>query len=106
MFATVRTYQGDPAQIDEMLPIIDEKFVPQVADEPGMCAYQVVDCGGGKIMTISCFQTQEGAEHSTEMAGEFVRDHLSDFDIERVGVADGTVRINVAAQEVLEPAHA
>ena len=106
MFTSVRTYKADAAQVDEMLPIIDEKFVPAVADMAGMCSYQVIDCGGGEIMTISCFTTHEGAERSTEMAGEFVRDHLGDFQIERTNVAEGPARISVAQQGVLEPAHA
>ena len=106
MFTSVRTYQADAAQIDEMLPIIDQKFVPAVADMPGMCSYQVIDCGGGVIMTVSCFTTEEGAERSTEMAGEFVRDELSDFQIERTNVAEGAARISVAQQGVLEATHA
>ena len=106
MFTCVRTYQGDASQIDEMLSIIDEKFLPQLADMPGMCSYQVVDCGGGEIMTISCFTTQEGAERSTEMAGEFVRDQLSEYTLERTNVTEGAARISVAQQGVLEPSHA
>ena len=106
MFTSVRTYKGNAAEIEQMLPIIDEKFVPAVSDVPGMCSYQVIDCGGGAIMTVSCFETREGVEQSTQMAGEFVRDHLSEFEIERTGVIEGAARISVAQQGVLEPAHA
>ncbi len=106
MFTSVRTYKGNAAEIEQMLPIIDEKFVPAVSDLPGMCSYQVIDCGGGELMTVSCFETREAVEQSTQMAGEFVRDHLSEFAIERTGVVEGAARLSVAKQGVLEPAHA
>ena len=39
------------------------------------------------------------------MAGEFVADRLSEFDIERTDAKAGEARVSVAAQEMLEPAH-
>ena len=105
MYASVRTYRCDPSQTDEILSRADEEFAPRIAEEPGFCAYQILDCGDGWFVTVSEFETSEQAEHSVEMAGEFVRDRLSDFDIERTDAKAGQARVSVAAQEMLAPAH-
>lgn len=106
MFTSVRSYQADPSKVDEILGIVDQRFVPAVADLAGLCSYQVIDCGDGLVMTVSCFTTEEGVERSTELATDFVRDELSDFQIERTNVSEGPARISVAQQAALEPAHA
>ena len=105
MYASVRTYRCDPSQADEILSRADEEFAPKIAEEPGFCAYQMVDCGDGWFVTVSEFETHDQAEHSVEMAGEFVRDRLSEFEIERTDAKAGEARVSVAAKEMLEPAH-
>lgn len=105
MYASIRTYRCDPAQMEELLGIVDADFVPKISDQPGFCAYQVCDCGDGSLVTISCFREAEQAESSTRLATEFVQEKLADFEIERTDAKAGALRISVAAQEVLEPAH-
>ena len=106
MFATVRTYRADPARMDEILQILDEHFVPQISERPGLCGYQAIDTGDGTLATVSCFATQEEAEASTQMAAQFIQERLSGFEIERTGVVSGPVKVNVAQEALLEPAHA
>ena len=105
MYASVRTYRSDPARVEELLRIVDQEFTPKIQDESGFCAYQVIDCGDGNLVTVSCFRDQDGVERSAELAADFVRDSLADFDIERTDLKGGAIRISLAAQEVLEPAH-
>jgi hypothetical protein len=105
MFATVRTYRGEPDQMDDLLRIIDEEFTGKMTSAPGFCAYQAIDCGDGELMTISCFQEREQAEATTETAAQFLRERLSDYPMERLDVKSGAVRVSMAAQQVLEPAH-
>ena len=106
MYAIVRSYRADPAQMDELLHILDEEFVPRISERPGLCGYQAVDGGDGTLTTISCFTTQAEAEASTRLAAEFIGERLQDFDIDRTGVMAGEVKVNVADQSLLEPAHA
>jgi hypothetical protein len=105
MYASVRNYRSDPATMDELLGIADEKFVPRVSGMEGFCGYQMVDDGNGRLMTISCFQTQDQAEASVEAAAEFVKEDLADYDIERLDAVAGEVRVSVETDAVLEPAH-
>ena len=105
MYASIRTYRADPAHVDEILTRADEEFAPKLAEEAGFRAYQMLDCGDGCVVTMSEFDTQEQAEHSLEMAAEFVRDRLAEFEIERIDAKAGEARVSVAAREMLEPAH-
>ena len=106
MYASVRTYRGPADQMDELLHIADQEFVPKLSEQPGFCAYEMIDCGEGWLVTVSCFNSPEQAEESAELAAEFVRDRLSEFDIERTDMRSGEVRVSVAEQQMLEPAHA
>jgi hypothetical protein len=105
MFATVRMYRANPAQMDELLHILDAEFLPRIRERPGLCAYQAIDGGDGTLATVSCFTSREEAEASTELASAFIAERLEDFDIERTGLMSGEIKVSVAEQQVLEPAH-
>jgi hypothetical protein len=103
--ANVRRYRCDPGQVDEIMHLIDTEFAEQMTTQAGFCDYQAIDCGEGILMTVSIFQDQGAAERSTELASEFVKTRLSDFQVERIDVTMGEVKVSRAAQWILEPAH-
>jgi hypothetical protein len=86
--------------------VVDEVFAEQIQEMDGFEAYHALDCGGGEIVSISLFRDQATAEESDERALEFVRDELSNFEIERTEVFGGHVRVSRALAGLLEPAHA
>lgn len=106
MFCTVRRYQVDPDQVDDLMHRIDTIFCEQIEREPGFVAYEALDCGAGVCITISTFSDREGAERSTVLAATFVRDELSDIPIERLNAWTGEAKVSRATSELLEPAHA
>jgi hypothetical protein len=105
-FASVRRYALRRGSIDELMHIVDESFADRVAELPGFVGYHALDCGGGAILSINLFADQEGAEVSDQLALDFVREELGEFDIERTEVIGGKVLVSRARAEVLEPAHA
>jgi hypothetical protein len=105
MFASVRTYRCEPDQVEDLLGIVDSDFIPMISERPGFCGYQVIDCGDGSLVTISCFSGSEEAEASTALASNFISEKLQEFDVERTDAKAGAIRVSVAAQEMLEPAH-
>ena len=106
MHTSVREYQCDPAATAEIAHSADEKFADRLADQPGFLAYELIDCGDGRIVTLSVFTDREGANASADMAAEFVREELSHLSIERVGARTGEVLVNRASNDVLEMVHA
>ena len=72
----------------------------------GFEAYHALDCGGGEIVSISLLRDPPAVADSDELALEFVRRELGEFDIERTEVIGGEVLGASAIAELLEPAHA
>ena len=106
MFCSIRKYRMDADRMDEMMHRVDEGFAEDVAREPGFVAYQVLDCGDGQLVTITTFRDREGAENSVAGAAAWVRDNLSDVEIERTDAFMGEAKVSRAIAEMLEPAHA
>ena len=106
MFAAVRQYKADPATVAEMMRIVDTGLADQFAEQDGFVAYEVVDCGDGQIISITTFRDENSAQRSSDIAAEFIRDSLSQFQIERIGAFNGEVTISRATSEVLQAAHA
>lgn len=106
MYCSVRRYRTDPARVDELMHRIDDEFCELIEREPGFVAYQALDCGDGVCVTITTFRDREGAEGSVTTAAAFVRDRLSDVEIERVDAFVGEAKVSRAGTEMLEPAHA
>jgi 3-oxoacyl-ACP reductase-like protein len=97
MHASVRKYKVDPAQLDQVSQRISDTFVPRVSEASGFVAYYVVDAGSGILITVTVGDDLEGVQRSTELAAEFVRDELTDVEIERVEAAHGEVRVSQAS---------
>jgi len=105
MFASIRTYRFASGSMDDLMHRVDRDFADGLAREPGFVGYQVVATGPDTLMSISLFDTREDAEHSTELAAQWVADDLADFGIARMGAMTGEVMVSRAAAAMLEPAH-
>jgi heme-degrading monooxygenase HmoA len=105
-FGSVRRYRLRSGSIAELMHIVDEDFADRITELDGFAAYHALDCGGGEVLSVSLFRDQATAEESDDLALQFVREKLGDFDIERTEVIGGEVVVSRAMAEVLEPAHA
>jgi hypothetical protein len=105
-FTSIRRYRLRTGEVDDLMHVVDEKFAERMAALDGFEAYHAVDCGGGELIAISVFNTQEQAEESDDLALDFVREDLGGFELERTEAFGGEVLVSRAMAEVLEPAHA
>ncbi len=97
MHASVRKYQVDAGQIEELSRRIAEMFVPRLSEIPGFGGYYVVDATHGIVITVTLGEDAAAVERSTELAAEFVRDELADLEVERVEAAHGEVTVSQTA---------
>ena len=97
MHASVRKYKVDPSQIDEVSRRVADTFVPRVSAVSGFVGYYVVDAGNGILITVTLGNDPGAVEQSAEIAAEFVRDELSEIEIERVEAAHGEVTVSQTA---------
>jgi hypothetical protein len=104
-FASLRRYRLR-GSVADLMHVVDDVFAEQILHMSGFEAYHALDCGRGEIVSISLFRDQATAEQSDERALDFVRDELSDFELERTEVIGGRVRVSRALAGLLEPAHA
>ena len=94
MQASIRKYKVDQGQMDEISRRVEETFVSQVSAVPGFVAYYVIDAGNGILIAVTVGDDADVVQQSADMAAEFVRDELSDVEIERVEAASGEVTVS------------
>ncbi len=79
MYAAIRRYSIKPKFIDEVMQRIQGEFLHIINREPGFIAYYAIRQEDHKVLTISVFETQAGAEGSTPLALEWVTKNLTGF---------------------------
>lgn len=84
MNISIRRYQT-PDTV-ELSRRVQEGFVPLISKSPGFLAYYAIDSGDGNWTSISIFDTQDEADHSTALAGEWARKNVTNL----VGAAEVT----------------
>jgi quercetin dioxygenase-like cupin family protein len=94
--AVVRQYRADPGDVDEIVRRAEAGFVPLIEAAPGLARYAIVDAGGGEIVSLSAFETREQADRSTQLAADWVREHMAPFVRGTPEVTAGTVRVFAA----------
>jgi hypothetical protein len=105
MYASIRRYRMGAGSMDDAMHLADTEFADRLAEEPGFVDYQAVAVGDDMIVSMTIFEDEEQCLASNDMAAEFVREHLAEFQIERLDVFGGEVMVSRAADKVLVPAH-
>ena len=75
MFATIRQYDTNIDETAELNRIVQEEFVPLMQSLQGFISYQWIDVGnvGGRMVSVSIFDTAEHAEDSNKAAAAWVK---------------------------------
>jgi hypothetical protein len=91
MYATIRRFAAkNPSTAKELFtglkPRIEDKFLPRLQEIPGFHCYYVVNADNRELVSVSIFETPDGAKESTRRSAEFVktdpaRDQLKDPEI-------------------------
>ena len=98
MFATIRRYTVQGAQMEEMTRDIRENFLPRITQVPGFVSYDVL-AAGDRLVTVSVFETREGAEESTRRAAEYVKQNPTfQRGLSKPEITQGEVRLHEAAE--------
>jgi heme-degrading monooxygenase HmoA len=105
MFASMRRYRLQPGLSAEFTRRVDESFADAIAAQPGFVSYQLIDCGGGDLFTLSIFVEPDQAEASRELAQRWTEDSLQDIDHTRFEAIHGESLVSRAASGMLDPGH-
>jgi len=69
--------------------LVDTGLAERIADLDGFVAYLVFSGGAGELVSVSVFRDEATATVSDELALQFVRGELADFDIKRTDMIGG-----------------
>ncbi len=97
MHAAIRQYQVDPGSVDEITRGVNEGLLPTIKEVYGFQAYYVVDAGGGRMASVSVFEDRAGAEESTRMAADWIRQNMASLVPDPPEVLEGEVVVHDAA---------
>ena len=94
MYSVVRLYTMKSAgDIDKVVDTTRSGFLPIVTKAPGFVAYTMAAAEGGELVTIGFFADRAGADESTRLAADWVRDNLAWAVEGPPKIAAGEVRI-------------
>jgi hypothetical protein len=105
MYASFRRYRMGAGSMDDAMHLADTELADRLAEQPGFVDYQAIATSDDTIMSVTIFDNEEQCLASNDMAADFVREHLQEFQVERLEVFGGEVMVSRAAEKVLEPAH-
>ncbi len=99
MFVTIRRYQGQPGQTDEVVRRVQQGLVPIVSKQHGFVSYHAVDVGNDVAVSISMYESRADADAANAAAASWVKANLSDL-IGPAEVTVGEVRVAATASRV------
>jgi hypothetical protein len=94
MYTSIRKYQVNQDQMAEVMLRVDRDFASRLEESAGFAGYYAIDCGNRILITVTFGDDRDAVDRSVGMAAEFVRDQLSDIEIERVEAATGEVGVS------------
>lgn len=78
MYGVVRLYKmKSTGDADKVVDTTRSGFLPIVSKAPGYIAYTMAIATGGELTTVGFFKDRAGAEESTRLAADWVRDNLA-----------------------------
>jgi heme-degrading monooxygenase HmoA len=105
MFASMRRYRLQPEDLAEFMRRVDASFADDIAAQPGFVSYQLIDCGGGDLFTLSIFLEPGQAEASRTLAQRWTEHNLQDIEHTRFDAIHGETLVSRAAPGMLDSIH-
>ena len=118
MYATVRHYTMGAGSLDALMHRVDEEFAPAISQESGFVGYFMLhtsqepgfplvalDPRDRTVEAVSIFHDKASAEQSNELAADYVRENLGEFELTLTDVSGGEVLVSRATTEALDDAH-
>jgi hypothetical protein len=94
MYAAIRQYEMGAGFVADLMPILDEGFANMLSGQSGFIGYYAIASGSDEIATVTLFEDEESAIRSNEIAAQFVRDRLGEFELDLASQMSGEVRVS------------
>jgi hypothetical protein len=100
----MRRYRLAPESSGEFVRRVEGSFADRIAAQPGFVSYELIDCGGGDLFSLSIFLEVGQAEASRELARDWTEEHLQDIEHTRFISIQGASVVSRAAAGMLDAA--
>jgi hypothetical protein len=74
--------------------ILDEGLAKTLGGLPGFVGYHVITSGADEVVSVSIFDDEDCAVRSNQLAAEFVRDRLQQFQLNLTAAMSGEVPVS------------
>lgn len=98
MYIVIRRFKVDPDLIDEVSEVAKSKFLPDLVNIPGFKAFYHIHAGEDTVASVSIFADKAGADASSRLSIECIKEHAPDLMAEAPEIIEGDVLV----QEVVE----
>jgi hypothetical protein len=88
--------------IDSLMHRVDAEFAPAISQESGFVGYSALDTSHATLETISIFRDEASTEPSSELAADYVRENLDEFELTRTETSDSEVFASRVTADALE----
>ena len=97
MYTSIRRYTTTPEDAAGIIDLVKQGDIKEhIGSISGFIAYYMVDCGGGVVATVSVFDDQAGADQSTVVAAQWVKENiLPSYSISPPEISAGEVFLNI-----------
>ncbi len=75
-YARIVVHTMHPAMADEAITQVRADQLPLLQRQPGFVAYEIVDAGDSRLISISTWESREYAEASAPITGAWVRENV------------------------------
>jgi len=89
MYASIRRYRT--SEPEEIRRLVEVGFLPLLRTQPGFVSYTLIHAGNGMMVSVSVFETREGADASNRMAAEWVARNVAPLVQGRPDITQGEV---------------
>ena len=94
MYAAMRRYNVNEGTVGQIVERVNADFLPRLRQAPGFVSYFLLDAGDGTIASVSVFDDKRGAEESSRMASEWVRQNISHLVKSAPVILSGEIKVH------------
>jgi quinol monooxygenase YgiN len=105
MYTAIREYKMTAGSVDDLMHKVDVGIADVFAGQEGFLRYEVLDAGDGRIVSITTFTDRASAQHSNQLASDFVHNELREFGLARTAARTGEVMVSRAGAGLLDQLH-
>jgi hypothetical protein len=103
VYAAIRQYELGAGSVADFMQITEAGFADRISQLPGFVGYHLIATGSDEIVSITLFRDEESALRSNELAADFVRERLQQFQLNLTSAMNGEVHVHrgVAAEQAM-----